>query len=86
MLLRRFDAVDAAGAAPPWKLTLALARWNGPSLVTVYGIDGLQLAPSDRHRFWRLCPATESVERHVRPGPGGLGGLVIATWAGNARS
>ena len=80
-VFRRFEAVGAAGPTKAWKLTLALGEVEqAPSLVTLYGIDGLQLPPRDQHRFWRLQPeGMNLLTVTVRPQPGGVGGIAIAT-------
>ena len=80
-VMSRFEAIDGGGATKQWKLKLALGPVEQtPSLVTLYGIDGLQLAPRDQHRFWRLSPGGMSLlSVTVRPQPGGIGGIVIAT-------
>jgi|GEM_PF-965501 len=80
-VFRRFEEIDGAGATKRWKLTLALGQVDrAPSLVTLYGIDGLQLAPHDRHRFWRLLPDEMNLlSVTIRPQAGGIGGIAIAT-------
>jgi len=80
-VFRRFEEVDAAGPAKAWKLTLALGQVEqAPSLVTLYGIDGLRLAAHDRRRFWRLQPDEMNLlSVTIRPQPGGVGGIAIAT-------